>query len=315
MIGMTSQYGNRASGARALVAARILIAFIAILSLPALAASGGAVPKGNPRLASLQIEIWPEYDRPATLVILKGEIAKDVVLPAPVSVRISALSGGPAAVASSSTANGGLVNAQYEREDAGDHILLKFQAPARYFHVEFYDPLVTRAPERSYTYVWPGDFAADRVDLTVQEPATSSNLAVQPKLDASTVGSDGLRYRSGQLSALASGKELPIKISYTKTDSRTSTQIIPPKVPETTSPSSDLSLAAGTSAGGESSVWAMIAGVALPLILGVGAAIILWRRRERASLAHSSSIRYCAKCGAKAAATDRFCAKCGATLK
>jgi len=313
MIGMTRRQATLANGAKALFASRILIALLAILPLPALAAaaSASAAPKGNPRLASLHIEIWPEYDRPATLVILKGEIAPDVALPVPVSVRISALSGGPSAVATSSAASGGLLNAQYDREDAGDHITLKFKAPERFFHVEFYDPLATRAPERSYTYVWPGDFAAEQVDVVVQEPAAASKLSVQPNLDAEASGPDGLRYRSGKLGALVSGKQLPIKITYTKTDSRTSTEIFPPKVPATTS-SSDQSPAPGMS--GETSIWAMIASVALPLILGAGAGFLLWRRRERASAAEAGSAGFCAKCGAKSAPGARFCSKCGAAL-
>ncbi|MBI4290487.1 MAG: zinc ribbon domain-containing protein [Betaproteobacteria bacterium] len=314
MIGITRQQGTRAAGAR--VASRILIATLAILCVPAFAAaaSSSAAPKGNPRLASLHMEIWPEYDRPAVLVILKGEIASDVGLPAAVSVRIPALSGGPSAVAVSATASGGLLNAPHEREDAGDHILVKFRTPERFFHVEFYDPLATRAPARSYTYVLPGDFAAERVDVIVQEPAASSNISVEPKLDASAAGPDGLRYRSGQLGALVPGKQLPIKISYTKTDARTSTEILPPKDRASSSPS-DLPLAPGTAGSSDPSVWAVIASIGLPLILGAGAGYLLWRRRERASEAQSSSARACAKCGAKATSSDRFCSKCGAVLK
>ncbi|MDO8631161.1 MAG: zinc ribbon domain-containing protein, partial [Phycisphaerales bacterium] len=256
----------------------------------------------------------PEYDRPAILVILKGEIAPDVALPVALSVRIPALSGGPSAVAVSATASGGLLNAPHERENAGDHIVVKFRTPERFFHVEFYDPLATRAPARSYTYVLPGDFATERLGVVVQEPAAASDLSVLPNLGASASGPDGLRYRSGELGALVPGKQLPIKISYTKTDTRTSTEILPPKAPASSS-SSDMSLSPSTTGSGEPSVWAVIASIGLPLILGAGAGYLLWRRRERASGAQSSTTRVCAKCGAKSASNDRFCSKCGAALK
>src|SRR3990170_9127773 len=100
-------------GARMFLASRILISILAVILTPAFAAAPAArdVAKGNPRLASLQIEIWPEFDRPAAaLVILKGEIAANVPLPAAVSLRIAASSGGPSAVAYAAGLNSNLLN-------------------------------------------------------------------------------------------------------------------------------------------------------------------------------------------------------------
>ena len=67
--------------------------------------------------------------------------------------------------------------------------------------------------------------------VIVQEPAAVSNFSVLPKLDASASGQDGLRYHSADLGAQSMGKRLPISVRYTKTDARTSTQILPPKTP------------------------------------------------------------------------------------
>src|SRR3990170_4290140 len=173
----------RPGGAPVYFASRILTLILAVMLLPAFAAAPSArdVAKGKPRLASLQIEIWPEFDRPAAaLVILKGEIAAGVPLPAAVSLRIAAASGGPSAVASSAGLDGNLANLKYDRKDAGEFITLKFETPERVFHIEFYDPLVTSAPGRSYTYAWMGDLPTDRLRVIVQEPATARDLSVQP---------------------------------------------------------------------------------------------------------------------------------------
>jgi len=62
-------------GARAFSASRMAILALAFILAPAFAAAPPAVATGNPRLANLEIEIWPEFDRPAALVFLKGEIA------------------------------------------------------------------------------------------------------------------------------------------------------------------------------------------------------------------------------------------------
>ena len=63
-------------GVRARIATCLTFLALALLQ-PALVHAQAAAT-ANPRLASLGIEIWPEYDRPAALVILRGTLAEDV---------------------------------------------------------------------------------------------------------------------------------------------------------------------------------------------------------------------------------------------
>ncbi|MBI4290493.1 MAG: zinc ribbon domain-containing protein [Betaproteobacteria bacterium] len=319
----TSQSGFPSGGGHPFLRLRFSLALLAAVLLPAIAAAaGGNAPKGNPRLASLGIDIWPEYDRPAVLVILKGELASNVALPAAVSVRIPARSGGPSAVAFSSEAGGNLLTAKYDSGRAGDYITVKFQVPQRIFHIEFYDPIVTSTPERKYTYVWPGDLATDRLSVIVQEPAGTLDLSVTPSLDATATGQDGLRYRSAQLGAFEAGKQLPVRVAYTKTDSRTSTEISRPQadgsLPSDSSTASSLPALSSPPAmrtGETGSGWFLALAVALPLGIAAGAAFLLWRRRAAATAAPRGGGRFCPQCGAQADSGDRFCSKCGAALK
>ena len=303
--------GTSAGGANVFFMSRNLMLVLAVKLLPPLAAgpSSGGAPKGNPRLASLQIEIWPEFDRPAALVILKGELAADVALPAAVSLRIAASSGGPTAVAFSTGPSANLLDLKYDRKDTGDFITLRFEVPERYFHVEFYEPLATRTQDRDYNYVWPGDLATDRLSVIIQEPAASSNLSLEPNLDATATGQDGLRYRSAELGALEAGKQLPIKVRYEKMDSRTSSEILQLKAPGS-SP-----VPATGSGKGAFGWWIVILGVAPALLVGAGAAFLWWRRRRKASGAQSGGAGFCSKCGAQRASGDHFCSKCGAPLR
>ena len=282
---------------------------LAITFAPAFAAAPSArdAAKGNPRLASLQIEIWPEFDRQAAaLVILKGEIAPDVPLPAAVNLRIAARSGGPTAVAYSTGSGSNLLSLKYERRDAGDFITLNFDAPERFFHIEFYDPLMASTPGRSYTYVWTGDLAADRVSVVLQEPAAASDLSEQPDLDARAADPDGLHYRSAELGAFQAGKQLDVKINYTKTDPRTSAEIL-----KTGTPDASPQAIAGPSKR-ELALW--LAAVVAVLVLGGIAASAWWYRRKSVSEPQASDAAFCPKCGAPSAAGDRFCSKCGVPL-
>jgi len=299
-----------AGGARAALLARVLAAFLTLMLLPVFAAgpSGGGAPLRNPRLESMQIEVWPEFDRPAALVILRGALAADAKLPADVKLRIAASSGGPSAMAYSAAAGGNLLNLEHERTDAKDFITLRFKVPERFFHVEFYDPLAIGTPERSYTYVWPGDLGVNRLSVVVQEPASASDFSVQPKLDATATGQDGLRYHSAELGARAAGKPQPIRVSYKKTDARTSAEILQPKAP-------GLTPAPAAGSGDEVTKGVLVFILAVSLLVGIGMAVLWWRGRAKTSGAQASGAGACTKCGTPRAPDDRFCSKCGARLK
>ena len=284
-------------------------AIVILLSAVALAAapqdSGAA--KGDTSLESMQIEIWPEYDRPAALVILRGELAASVGLPAAVSLRIPASSGGPAAVAYATATKGSLLNLKYDRSEAAGFITLRFTAPARYFHVEFYDRLATGTGERTYKSLWPADLPVSWLDVVVQEPAGASNISVKPELSDKSTGSDGLLYRAAQLGPFEQGKPLPIEMRYTKSDPRTSAEILKLNAP---APAAQ----ASTPAMQNKNYWSLLVlGAAALLVAVSGAAYFLWGR-QRPPAGSTSGGRFCTKCGNAAAAGDRFCSKCGAAL-
>jgi len=317
---MTRQPIGADNGQTSLAALLRMVA-VATLLLPALVlAQAGAAPKGNPRLASLNIEIWPEYDRPAALVILRGALAEGVKLPAAVTLRLPAASGGPAAVAYSVTADGNLLNLKHERATVGEFITVKFETPERFFHVEFYEPIATNVAARTYRYVWPGDYAVERVTVIVQEPASATEISVEPKLDGVSKGQDGLQYRLADLGALEAGKSLPITLRYTKAGTRPTAENLKPKVSETPAPAMAAPTApapapVAAAASGGLPDWALpLAAFAIFGLLGAVLILWLWRRESRSATPASSATRACAKCGAAQAPGNRFCAKCGAKL-
>jgi hypothetical protein len=133
---------------------------------------------------------------------------------------------------------------------------------------------------------------------------------VQPNLDATASGQDGLRYRSGELGVHQAGKRLPIKVSYTKPDARTSTDILGQKAPEPTPAPAPV---AGSSDEVTKGVLVFI--LALSLLIGIGTALMWWRGRANTSTAQAGGAGACTKCGTPRDADDRFCSNCGARLK
>jgi hypothetical protein len=311
----TTPRGISASVARSGVASLLALA---LMLLPALGlAQGGGAPKGNPRLASLNIEIWPEYDRPAALVILRAALAESVKLPAKVTLRLPAASGGPSAVAHSTTADGNLLSLKHDGAKAGEYIAVKFETPTRFFHVEFYEPIPTTDAARSFRYVWPGDLAADNVTVIVQEPASATGVSVEPRLATLSTGQDGLHYRMAELGALEAGKPFPVTVRYSKADARPSVDAQKSKAPESPAPVAvpppmAMPAPAAAAASGGLPDWALpLAGLALLGLLGAGVILWWWRRESRVA---RPATRFCAKCGAPQAADSRFCSTCGAKV-
>ena len=271
---------------------RLLMAVLALALIPAVAAGPvvGGAPLRNPQLESMQIEIWPEYDRPAALVILRGALAADTKLPADVRLRIPASSGGPSAMAYSTAADGKLLNLQYERKDAGDSITLHFKVSERFFHVEFYDWIATGSPERTYTYVWPGDLGVGQLRVIMQEPAAASNFSTQPNLGASTSGQNGLHFHSAELGAQAAGTQLPISVRYTKTDARTSAEIIQPKSPDAAPAPAPAPVARSND---DVMNGVLIFIVAIALLIAIGSAVLWWRGRAKPPTSQALRARFC----------------------
>jgi hypothetical protein len=300
-----------------LLTAAIAVFAVALMSLPAL----GAEPKlfntlpGKPRLANLEIEIWPEYDRPAALILLKGELSAGGQA---ISLRLPASSGGPSAVAQTSTAGGKLLDLPFERTNAKDFITLRIQPPDRFFHVEYYDTLDTGKGKREFRYQWLGDLAVDRLSVHVQQPSASVGFAITPEFTDSVTGNDTLIYWTKDMGAAPAGKALPITIRYTKSDARTSRELLGPIASPVTDPTATLPPVSGLSTSDSA-----LPGSADPLaywipavifaLLGAVAAWFIWRRR-RGAVAVSDGMSFCNQCGNLLAAADRFCSKCGTVV-
>jgi len=284
--------------------------------------------ESQPRLASLSIDIWPEFDRQATvLVMLIGELAPDVPLPATLTLRIPASSGGPAAVASRASGEAELFDLDYELSRAEDSLLVKFTTSNPIFQMEFYEPLTTDTSERTYTYVWPGDLPVDQLTVGLQEPAGSSQLTVEPDLGASSPGGHQLPYRSAQMGALEAGKTLTVTVRYHKEDPRTSAEILGLGGPSQAEP------AGGAGGGGDGiPVW-LIHLLFIPVVVLVAAAGGYWLaqrqlvpdlkgpgpqprgQQDRQSAAASESPAFCIHCGNRLRPTNRFCPQCGTLVR
>ncbi|MBN1887363.1 MAG: zinc ribbon domain-containing protein [Thermoflexales bacterium] len=326
-------------------AAVVLIVVCALALAPwAAAQSSRAV-----RLATLDIAVWPEFDRPAVLVIYRGQLAAESPLPAEVSVRMPATASGgkPHAVAADDPVQG-LLNVPYTSEEQGDWIQVSFTTARAAFQIEFYDELDLSRPERQYRLVWPGDAAVAHVTLQVQEPYNAADFRATPQLEAGQRREDGLMYYSAELGELEARQPLQIDIAYRKSDSRTSVEALR-LTPPTPTPQPNPALT-------KLSAWPVWVGVGVALALLLIVAGLVWQfyaprqeprleeytpssaRRDRRQRdkrhAHAvarskrrtpppegtlhvettpapAPVGFCTQCGQPLRAEDDFCTQCG----
>lgn len=273
----------------------------------------------NPKLAHLDLDIWPEFDQPSALVIIHAEIAPDVALPAPASFRIPTASGGPAAVATTVSDGSPLLNLPYSVQDAQpDFMTLEFDVPNRFFQIEFYDELTPGTAGSGYTYLWLGDYAVDQLVVQAQQPAGATSLTVDPDLGDAVPGAYGLLYREKNLGAFEAGKTLTVEVQYQKTEPRTTAEILglDRPQPDTSSGSSTRETVI--------IVLAIVAGIAA-IALAIFGAVVLWRRlrppaagapsrREERRRAAAERGPECKRCHQPLRPSDRFCPVCGRTV-
>jgi hypothetical protein len=297
--------------------------FVLLLTLVFLVTTSTAVlSESNPVAESVLVDIWPEYDRPAVLVIYHIILSPDTKLPAEVSLRIPRAAGEPFNIAMQE--NGALYTLQFDTQVQGEWLDIRFTTPSPEMQVEYYDPRLDRSqPMRNFEYRWPGDFTVHSMSVQIQQPINSKNMAIKPDMGPGTVGPDSLTYYHYGLGKVDEGIGFKIEFNYEKSDdtltssSGGSVQASKPvnqSTPGRTSFSTILSLILG----------------ALGIVLLSGGAYWYWhsgnirvnpenRRhaggRSPQSAESSQEIVYCHQCGKRAWPGDLYCRTCGSQLR
>lgn len=274
------------------------------LMLGLIAPLGPARAQGSVSLASLTIRVWPEYDQSAALVFYVGKAAEGTTLPAELRFQMPP---------------GAVLNATAYVEDQTGSLLtvpskvegniVTITSPNGSFHVEFYDPeLKVEGDQRSYSLVWQGDYSVDLLTVEVLQPVGARNMTIEPAGGSWTADSQNLQtYAAGQ-GGVQAGQQIPISISYAKSDNTLTVDALAPASPG--------GAAQSTSAPFTIS-WQMIglSVLIVALLAGIGGAVYYFRRRQGAVQASAGTgRRFCTSCGHAAGAEDRFCRNCGARL-
>ena len=306
---------------------RFFIGFLILFCLFSQATSAGAA--SDVTIARLQVDIWPEFDRPNVLVIYHITLSPDVSLPATLTLHLPVQTGGPSNLAMKD-ADGLLYNLDYKTPVVDNGLLaITFTTPTPEIQLEYYDPTMKRQGNtRSFEYRWSGDYAVQSFTVVVQQPTTATNMQIQPNMGTGAKATDGFNYFTKVVGPVDQTSSVFIRLSYDKPDNSLSStsQPVQPVQPVTPKTSGRISFV-------DALPWAL--GSLGGVVMGAG---LLWywqsgkkrrvpayyrheRRsssqspRQAGTAASSRTVIYCHQCGHMANPGDVFCRACGARLR
>lgn len=307
---------------------------LALLGVGLVLAWAGAVrpaqAQAGPTLESLEIEVWPEFDRPSALVLIHGVLPATASLPFQVSVRLPKT--GQLNATAYEDATGALLASQSTVTAEGDWQRVTFPVQSLSFRIEYYDAdLVIQGQARSLAFQWPADYAAKTVNVRIQEPLDTQGWQVEPAFILLGARDFGLNYYGRDYGAVPVGAPIAFTLQYTKTSTTLSQSAV-------AQPTTAVSIDTSTPIAGSSDLtpWLIGLGVVGGLAVLGGAGWFVWSRwpeRKPAPRPRPRSHRtapapppaggppapatnrFCTQCGQPIRAGDQFCRNCGGSVR
>ncbi len=167
------------------------------------------------KVSSLEIAIWPEYDRAAALVIYQVRLSGDGDTPARVTLPIPASAGDPHAVAAWYP-DGRLDDSiSWTATRQGDWTLVEVNSVTNGVWLEFYDVMAFSGDLREYVFTWTADLAVGDLRFDVLHPIGAQDLRITPEGEQ-RLGADGLIHSTLEMGAGQAGQSFSLELSYGK---------------------------------------------------------------------------------------------------
>lgn len=244
----------------------------------------------------LQVDVWPDFDKPNTLVLLTGVLPEVTALPTQVRIPIPE-NAQVNAVARITASNVMVDDIEFEVSPTE----VTFVTPDRAFRVEYYVPYEQEGTLHSAEFVWQSSLGVTQMSVSVQQPRHATELTVEPTAVNSNINEvDGLTYHTLSSVIVPPNTQYKVVAQYQlPTGELTSPpiQTTAPEIPEESNNNIALYLIA--------------LGV---FLIGVSLFWQVWRDRK-AKQEPKTDARFCHNCGKPARAKDAFCRDCGAKLR
>ncbi len=284
--------------------------------------SSPATAQEQARISELRVDIWPEFDRPAVLVIYRIVLADDITLPVVLNLRVPSQAYVNAVAINDPEM--GLLTTTYNRSVVGKWANLAIQVPSRKLQVEYYDALEKNGSTREISYEWPGDAPVDSFQINFHSPSGATDLDLEPAPISVAPDQYDLMNYSFEIIPLEQGETVAFSALYEKADDELgiSTMPVEPVIPiEETSGQMVWSDALPWILGGLGLVFIIVGLFFLYGFLGVsgwkhiGDKKITRKRKVQESSIITAAVFHCQLCGRRAQTEDKYCRACGVLLR
>lgn len=269
-------------------------------------------------IESINVSLWPEYDKPGMLVISYIKLPANTSFPAQLDLRISAdatLNTIAVGKTSDSVSDQGI---KYTTKTDGDALVVSITATGPAIQFEYYDPgLKKDGNQRSYSYKWVSDYDVATFGVAFQEPFDATEFKSSLPLRDDGVHADNMHYYTSSVGAVPAGKALTFDVNYQKSTDALSVsrlQVQPVNVNENTPGRVSLNNYLPYIIGGLGLILIVIGLLYFSQSGRTGSKKPQRRQRSRAKEAKEEDI-YCAQCGTRANSGDRFCRTCGSRIR
>jgi hypothetical protein len=278
-----------------------------------------AFAQGKVAIQSIDVSLWPEYDKAEMLVINYIMLSGDTAFPVQFDMRVSAdavLNTIAVGESGDKVTDQGI---KYTTKKDGEWLVISITATGPAIQVEYYDSRLKKDGSlRSYSYRWLSDYDVAGFMAVFQQPFDAVEFKSSLTLQDDGVHPDKLQYYFSDVGAVPAGKEIAFNISYQKSTDALSVsrlEIQPVDVDETTPGRVSLDIYLPYIIGG------------LGVLLIAGGLVYYWqsgrsgskksrrRPRVRSDREETESDVYCAQCGTRARNGDRFCRTCGSRIR
>jgi hypothetical protein len=297
---------------------RTLLLLLLLLLLPTTLAQAQTAAA----LQSLEVELWPDYDQAAVLVLLTGTLPPNTPLPATLTLPLP--EGAEFNVAAYYTQDNILTDDGIAPLVSANQVT--FTVPNGRFRVEYYQPYTASNTQRSFTFAWQSDIAVEAMAVTLQQPFTATGVTIIPAPTTVSERQDGLTYHVLPSQAVAAGEPYTVEISYTM-----STPALTVSFLSDSNPNETLPILEATPVEETGLDWPVLLIVLGVLILVVTA---VWyfvsnqpsrsqrparpkpvRKTAGSPTLAKTKANFCHHCGQPLQAEDKFCRECGTVVK
>jgi len=308
--------------------------------VPSSTSSKASAPTADLAMARLRLSIWPEYDDPRVLIMLRGEMTPRQAFPASITLPIP--KGAEIIGAGMVSEQNELLLHPHQVEPGNIQDTLQLNLPVPRFFVEFYyNPFTTSGPEKRFVYPAPTTYPIELFKVDIQQPLKATAFTLDPAPMERTTDNQGFTYHQFTYRDVGKGQSQVFTVAYTKTATTPSVakQQPTPQPTEKARARSDntlvvLSIFAGAILLFAGCAWLMqrsqrqhmptTTPPALPVsmsdtLLALLREDILPQETEATDVPpmppQTRVINFCANCGRKLLPDDRFCSGCGKPIK